>query len=90
MARYIRRRVEIFLEEYGKISSIKTRRNRLVERNQALVRYRTVEEANTALADINMYQGWRVETYRTTSKNEQNKVKEGYRVKRNNRMERNK
>ena len=54
------------------------------------MRYRKVEEANTALADINMYQGWRVETYRTTSKNEQNKVKEGYRVKRNNRMERNK
>ena len=47
-----------FLEEYGKIRSIKTRRNRFVGKNEALVCYRTAEEVKTASADINMNQGW--------------------------------
>ena len=45
-----------FLEECGKISNIKTQRNRFLGRNEVLVRYRTAEEAKTALADTNMYQ----------------------------------
>ena len=36
--------LKCFLENYGKISSIKTQRNRLLGRNEALVCYRTVEE----------------------------------------------
>ena len=47
--------LKYFLEEYWKISIIKTRRNRFLVRNEALVCYRTAGEANTALADINMY-----------------------------------
>ena len=54
--------MKYFLEEYGKISSIKTQRNRFLGRNEALVCYKTAEEAKTDinldLADINMYQGW--------------------------------
>ena len=46
--------LKYFLEEYGKVNSIKTQRNRYLGRNEALVCYRTVEEAKTALADINM------------------------------------
>ena len=38
-----------------------------------------MEEAKTALADINMYQGWTAELYRSTRKDEQNRVNEGYR-----------
>ena len=45
--------LKYFLEEYGKVDSIKTRRNRYLGRNKALVCYRTAEEAKTALADIN-------------------------------------
>ena len=63
--------LKYFLEEYGNISSIKTRRNRFLGRNEALVCYKTAEEAKTALADINMYQGWTAEMYRSTSKDEQ-------------------
>ena len=40
-----------FLEEYGKISSIKTWRNMFLGRNEALLCYGTAEEAKTALAD---------------------------------------
>ena len=49
--------LKYFLEEYGKKSSIKTRKNRFVEMDESLVCYRTTEEAKTALADINMFQG---------------------------------
>ena len=35
------------------------------------------EEAKTALVDINMYQGWTAEFYKSTSKDEQNRVNEG-------------
>ena len=59
MTRYIRRRVEILLR--GVWKGIQTRRNRYLGRNEALVCYRTVEEAEAALADINMYQGWTAE-----------------------------
>ena len=52
---------EYYLEEYEKVNSIKTRRNRYLGRNKALVCQRTAEEAKTALADINMYQGWTAE-----------------------------
>ena len=56
------KQLKYFLEEYGKISSIKTQRNRFLGRNEALVCYKTAEEAKTDinldLADINMYQGW--------------------------------
>ena len=41
--------------------------------------YRTTEKAKTTLADINMYQGWTAEMYRSNSKDEQIKVNEGYR-----------
>ena len=57
-------------------------------RNEALVCYRTVEKAKTALADINMYQGWTAELYRSTSKDEQNRVNEGYREEQNKAIER--
>ena len=54
--------MKYFLEEYGKISNIKTQRNRFFGSNEALVCYKTAEEAKTGikldLADINMYQGW--------------------------------
>ena len=49
--------LKYFLEEYGKKSSIKTRKNRFLEMDESLVCYRTTEEAKTALADINMFQG---------------------------------
>ena len=65
------------LEEYGKISSIKTQRNKFAGRNEALVCYRTTEEAKTTLVDINMYQGWTAEMYRITCKDEQIIVNEG-------------
>ena len=71
--------LKYYLEEYGKVKSKKTQRNRYLGRNEALVCYWTVEEAKTALADINMYQGWTAELYRSTSKDEQNRVNEGYR-----------
>ena len=57
-------------------------------RNKALVCYRTEEEAKRALADINIYQGWRAELYISTGKNEQNRVNEGYREVQNKAMER--
>ena len=47
-----------------------------------------MEEAKTSLADINMYQGWTVELYRSTSKDEQNRVNEGYREEQNKAIER--
>ena len=56
-------------------------------RNEALVCYRIAGEANTALADINMYQGWTAEMYRSTSKDEQIKVNEGYREEQKNTAE---
>ena len=57
-------------------------------RNKALVCYLTEEEAKRALADINIYQGWRAELYISTGKNEQNRVNEGYRKVQNKAMER--
>ena len=60
--------------EYGKISNIKTRRSTFLGMNEALVCYRTAEEAKGALADINMYQGWTAAMYRSASKDEQIKV----------------
>ena len=50
--------------------------------------YRIAEEAKTALAGINMYQRWAVEMYRSTRKDEQNRVNEGYREEQNNAVER--
>ena len=76
------------LEEYGKVNSIKTQRNRNLGRNESLVCYRTAEEAKTALANINMYQGWTAELYRSTSKDEQNRVNEGYREEQNKAVQR--
>ena len=75
--------LKYYLEEYGKVKSIKTRRSRYLGRNEALVCYRTVEEAKAALADINMYQGWTAELCRSTSKDKQNRVNEGYREEQN-------
>ena len=57
-------------------------------RHEALVCYRTAEEAKTVLPDINMYQGWTAELYRSTSKDEQNRVNEGYREEQNKAIER--
>ena len=56
-------------------------------RNEALVCYRTTEEAKTALADISMCQGWTVEMYRSTSKDGRIKVNEGYREEQNKTVE---
>ena len=81
-------KLKYFLEEYGQVNCIKTLRNRYLGRNEALVCYRTVEKAKTALADINMYQGWKAELYRSTSKDEQNRVNEGYREEQNKTVER--
>ena len=47
--------LKYYLKEYGKVKSIKTRRNRYLGMNEALVWYRTAEDGKTALADINMY-----------------------------------
>ena len=58
------------LEEYGKVNSVKTRRNRYLGRIEALVCYWTAAEAKAALADINMYQGYTTGLYRSTSKDE--------------------
>ena len=80
--------LKYLLYEYGKVNSIKTRRNRYLGRNKALVCYRTAEEGKIALADINMYQGWTAELYRSTSKDEQNRVNEGYREEQNKATER--
>ena len=80
--------LKYFLEEYGKISSIKTRRNRFLGRNEALVCYRTAEEPKTDLADINMYEEWTAEMYRHSSKYEQIWVNEGYREEQNKAVER--
>ena len=57
-------------------------------RDEALVCYRIAEEAKTAFADINMYQRWTAELYRSTSKDEQNRVNEGYREEQNKAIER--
>ena len=57
-------------------------------RNEALVCYRTAGKAKATLADINMYQRWRAEMYRSTSKDEQTGVNDGYREEQNNAMER--
>ena len=67
------------LEEYGKISSIKTQTNRSLGRSEALVCYKTAEEAKVALADISMDQGWTAEMCRSTGKDEQIRVNECYR-----------
>ena len=67
---------------------MKTRRNRYLGRNEALVCYMTAEEEKTALADINMYEGWIAELYRSTSKDKQNRVNEGYREEQNKAVER--
>ena len=81
--------MKYFLEEYGEISGIKTRRNKFLERNEPLVCYRTTGEIKTALADINMYQRWTPEMCKSTSKDEQIKVNESYREKQNKIVERN-
>ena len=81
-------KLKYYLEEYGKVNSIKTKRNRNLGRNESLVCYRTAEDAKTALANINMYQGWTTELYRSTSKDEQNRVNEGYREEQNKAVER--
>ena len=81
--------LKYFLEEYGKISSIKTRRNSFLRRNEALPCYRTAEEAKTVAADINMYQRWTAVMYRSgASKYEQIRVNECYREEQNNAVER--
>ena len=80
--------MKYFLEEYGNVNNIKTRRNRYLERNEALVCYRTAEKAKAALADINMYQGWTTEFYGSASKDEQDRVNEGYREEQNKAVER--
>ena len=49
--------------------------------------YRTAEEAKAALAEINMYQWWIVQMYRSTSKDEQIRVNEGYREEQNKTVE---
>ena len=49
--------------------------------------YRTAEEAKAALAEINMYQRWIVLMYRSTSKDEQIRVNEGYREEQNKTVE---
>ena len=48
--------LKYYLEEYGKVKSIETRRNRYLERNEALVCYSAVEEAKSALVDKKMQQ----------------------------------
>ena len=57
-------------------------------RNEALVCYLTAEEEKTALADINIFEGWIAELYRSTSKDKQNRVNEGYREEQNIAVER--
>ena len=79
--------LKYFLEEYEKGNSIKTGRTIYLGRNEALVCYRTVEEAKIALADINMYQEWTTELYGSTSKDEQKRVNEGYREEQNRAVE---
>ena len=79
--------LKYFIEEYGKVNNIKTRRNRYLGRNEAVACYRTVEEAKTALADVNMYQGWTANLYKSTSKDEQNRVNEGDREEQNKAVE---
>ena len=49
--------------------------------------YGTAEEAKAALAEINMYQRWIVQMYRSTSKDEQIRVNEGYREEQNKTVE---
>ena len=73
--------MKYFLEEYGKV-------NRYLGWNESLVCYRTTEEAKKTLPDINMYKGWTAELYRSTSKDEQNRVNEGYREEQNKAVER--
>ena len=71
------------------ISSIKAQINRFLGRNKTLVCYRTAEKTKTALADINMYHGWIAEIYKSTSKDEQIKVNEGYKEEQNKTVEHN-
>ena len=56
-------------------------------RNEAVACYRTVETTKTALADINMYQRWAANLYKSTSKDEQNRVNEGYQEEQNKAVE---
>ena len=67
---------------------MKTRRNKYLGRNEALVCYLTAEEEKTVLADINIYEGWIAELYRSTSKDKQNRVNEDYREEQNIAVER--
>ena len=80
--------MKYFLKEYGKGSSIKIRRNRFLRKNEILVFYRIAEEANTALADATMYQALAAEIYRSTSKDEKNRVNEVHRQEQNKAAER--
>ena len=59
-----------------------------MRKNEALVCYRTATETKKILADINMYQGWTAEMYRSTSKDDQTKVSETYREEQNKTVER--
>ena len=79
--------MKCFLEERGKISSVKTQRKRFFGRNEALVFYRTAEEERTALADIDVYEGWTVEIYRSYTKDDQIRVNYGYREEQNKAVE---
>ena len=87
MARDIRRRVEIFLRRVWKDKQYKNSTKYTFGTNEALVCYRKTEKAKAALADINVDQGWTAEWYRSTSKDEQIRVNEGYRKEKNNAVE---
>ena len=71
-------------KEYRKVATqYKNSRKQIFGRNDALVCYSTAEEAKISLAEINMYQGWTTEMCRSTSKHEENRVKEGSREEQN-------
>ena len=82
-------KMKYFLEEYGKISSIKTLKNRLSRRNDALVCYRTTEDSMTTLAELYQnFNRWTAVLYKNTSKYEKVRVNEGLREVQNNSIER--
>ena len=62
--------LKYFLEEYGKVNSIKNRRNRYLGRNETPASHRRAEEAKTSSVDINICQGRKDEFYRSASKDE--------------------
>ena len=55
-------------EEYGEVKSLKLRFHSNNTRKEAMICFPTEEEAQIAITEINTYEGWREELYKTIRK----------------------